>query len=96
MALPAALVPTMATEAPPPAAAGLAWFARAGPGGPGQGALVVGYLLGGYAVIMALAQVRLTLAYSRLSFTPLLTGFISWIAARTGAAGGPRPLSPAS
>jgi tellurite resistance protein len=119
-ALPAALVPAMAIEAAPPAVAGLAWFALAGPGGPGQGALVVGYLLGGYAVLMALAQVRLTLAYSRPSFTQdfwsftfsysavvadaltwlalkrlpgttgyaialvtLLTGFISWIAART-------------
>ena len=43
---------------------------RAGPAGPGQGALVVGYLPGGYAVLMALAQVRLTLVCSRLSFTP--------------------------
>jgi tellurite resistance protein len=40
-ALPAALAPAMAIEAAPPAVAGLAWSALAGPGGPGQGALVV-------------------------------------------------------
>jgi hypothetical protein len=31
----------------------------AGPARPGEGALVVGYLLGGYAGLVALAQVRL-------------------------------------
>lgn len=31
---------------------------------------MIGYLLGGYAVLMVLAQLRLSLVCSRLSFTP--------------------------
>jgi len=31
---------------------------------------VIGYLLGGYAVLMVLAQLRLSPVYSRLFFTP--------------------------
>jgi len=31
---------------------------------------MIAYLLGGYAVLMVLAQARLSLVYARLSFTP--------------------------
>ncbi len=31
---------------------------------------MIGYALGGYAVLMILAQLRLSLVYTRLSFTP--------------------------
>jgi tellurite resistance protein len=53
-ALPAALVPAMAIETAPPAVAGLAWFAL-----DGRTVNVVACVLGGYAVLMALAQLRL-------------------------------------
>src|SRR5580658_4947068 len=64
-ALPDALVPTMAIELGIPAVAGLAYFAVAG--------LTVNFVacaLGGYAVLMALVQVRLIPVYRRLSLTP--------------------------
>jgi tellurite resistance protein len=54
-ALPNALVPTMAIELGIPAVAGLAYFAVAG-----RTVSFVACALGGYAVLMALAQVRLT------------------------------------
>jgi hypothetical protein len=56
--------------------------ALTGPGGPGRTASMIAFVLGGYAVLMVLAQLRLSPVYSRLSLT-LLTGFIAWIAART-------------
>ena len=64
-ALPDALVPTMAIELGIPAVAGLAYFAVAG-----RTVSLVACALGGYAVLMALAQVRLIPVYRRLSFTP--------------------------
>jgi tellurite resistance protein len=64
-ALPDALVPTMAIELGIPAVAGLAYFAVVG-----QTVNLVACALGGYAVLMALVQVRLIPIYRRLSFTP--------------------------
>ena len=64
-ALPSALVPTMAIELGIPAVAGLAYFAVAG-----QTVSFVACVLGGYAVLMALVQVRLIPVYRRLSVTP--------------------------
>ncbi len=63
--LPNALVPTIAIELGIPAVAGLAYFAVAG-----RTMSFVACALGGYAVLMALAQVRLIPVYRRLSFTP--------------------------
>jgi tellurite resistance protein len=64
-ALPSALVPTMAIELGIPAVAGSAYFAVAA-----QTVSFVACVLGGYAVLMALVQVRLIPVYCRLSFTP--------------------------
>ena len=64
-ALPNALVPTMAIELGIPAVAGLAYFAVAG-----RTVSFVACALGGYAVLMAVVQVRLIPVYCRLSFTP--------------------------
>ncbi len=64
-ALPSALVPTMAIELGIPAVAGSAYFALAG-----QTVNFVACMLGGYAVLMALVQLRLIPIYRRLSFTP--------------------------
>jgi tellurite resistance protein len=64
-ALPSALIPTMAIELGIPAVAGSAYFALAG-----QTVSLVACALGGYAVLMAVAQVRLIPVYGRLSFTP--------------------------
>jgi len=64
-ALPSALVPTMAIELGIPAVAGLAYFALTA-----RTASFVACALGGYAVLMALAQVRLIPIYRRLSVTP--------------------------
>ena len=64
-ALPSALVPTMAIELGIPAVAGLAYFAVAG-----RTVSFVACALGGYAVLMALVQVRLVPVYRRLSVTP--------------------------
>jgi tellurite resistance protein TehA-like permease len=64
-ALPNALVPTMAIELGIPAVAGLAYFAVAG-----RTVSFVACAIGGYAVLMALVQVRLVPVYRRLSFTP--------------------------
>jgi tellurite resistance protein len=63
--LPSALVPTMAIELGVPAVAGSAYFAVAGPT-----VSLMACVLGGYAVLMALAQIRLIPVYCRLSFTP--------------------------
>ena len=64
-ALPSALVPTMAIELGIPAVAGPAYFAVAG-----RTVTFMACALGGYAVLMALVQVRLVPVYRRLSFTP--------------------------
>src|SRR6202167_5413103 len=64
-ALPSALVPTMAIELGVPAVAGSAYFAVAGPT-----VSLMACVLGGYAVLMAVAQIRLIPVYCRLSFTP--------------------------
>ena len=64
-ALPPALMPTMAIEIAPPVVAGLAYFALTG-----RAVNLVACALAGYAVLMALAQVRLIPVYARLSFTP--------------------------
>ena len=63
--LPNALVPTMAIELGIPAVAGSAYFSVAG-----QTVSFAACALGGYAVLMALVQVRLIPVYRRLSFTP--------------------------
>ena len=63
--LPNALVPTMAIELGIAAVAGSAYFGVAG-----QTVSFVACALGGYAVLMALVQVRLIPVYFRLSFTP--------------------------
>jgi tellurite resistance protein len=64
-ALPSALVPTMAIELGIAAIAGAAYFAVAG-----RTVSLMACVLGGYAVLMALVQVRLIPVYRRLSFTP--------------------------
>jgi tellurite resistance protein len=63
--LPSALAPTMAIELGVAAVAGPAYFAVAG-----QAVTFMACALGGYAVLMALVQVRLIPVYRRLSFTP--------------------------
>jgi tellurite resistance protein len=70
-ALPNALVPTMAIELGVSAVAGSAYFAVAGPA-----VNLMACALGGYAVLMALIQVRLIPVYRRLSFTPGAWSFI--------------------
>jgi len=77
-ALPAALVPTMAIELGIPAVAGSAYFAVSG-----RTVNFMACALGGYAVLMALVQVRLIPVYRRLSFTP---GFWSFAFAYAAAA----------
>ena len=64
-ALPSALVPTMAIELGVAGVAGTAYFAVAG-----RTVTFMACALGGYAVLMALVQVRLIPVYRRLSFTP--------------------------
>ncbi len=63
--LPAALRPTMAIELAPPALAGVGWFALGG-----RGTNVIAYAIAGYAVLMALVQIRLFPVYFRLRFAP--------------------------
>jgi tellurite resistance protein len=64
-ALPSALVPTMAIELGVPAVAGSAYFAVAA-----RTVSLMACVLAGYAVLMAVVQVRLIPVYRRLSFTP--------------------------
>jgi tellurite resistance protein len=64
-ALPAPLVPTLAIEAAPPAVAGIAYFAVTG-----GATSFVAYALGGYAIFMALVQVRFVPLYVRTRFAP--------------------------
>lgn len=77
-ALPSALVPTMAIELGAAAVAGTAYFAVAG-----RTVSFMACALGGYAVLMALVQVRLIPVYRKLSFTP---GFWSFAFAYAAAA----------
>src|SRR5580698_5943458 len=69
-ALPSAVVPTMAIELGVASVAGSAYFAVAG-----RTVSFMACALGGYAVLMALAQVRLIPVYRRLSFTPGVWSF---------------------
>jgi tellurite resistance protein len=63
--LPPPLMPTLAIELAPPAVAGLAWFALNG------GTIdLPARVLGGYAVLMALVQLRFLPVYRRLHFSP--------------------------
>ncbi len=78
-ALPSALVPTMAIEFGVTAVAGSAYFAVAG-----RAVSFVACALGGYAVFMAVAQVRLIPVYRRLSFTPGAWSFAFSYAAAAG------------
>ena len=64
-ALPSALVPTMAIEFGITGVAGTAYFAVAG-----RTVSLMACVLGGYAVLMAVAQLRLIPVYRRISFTP--------------------------
>lgn len=79
--LPSGLVPTLAIHLAPPVVAGNAWFAinhhRAD-------AVSVG--LAGYAVLMALVQVRLIPVYARLRFGPSWWAFTFPCAAATAVA----------
>ena len=80
-ALPTALVPTLAIEMAPPALAGLAYFAVNG------GSInFIASALGGYAVFMALVQLRFVPLYARLRFSPGVWAFtFSYAAAATDA-----------
>jgi tellurite resistance protein len=75
-ALAAALVPTMAIELGVASVAGSAYFAVAG-----RTVSSLAYVLGGYAMLMAVVQVRLIPVYRRLSCTP---GFWSFAYAAVG------------
>ena len=77
-ALPSALVPTMAIELGVATVAGSAYFAVAG-----RTVSFLACALAGYAVLMAVVQVRLIPVYRRLSFTP---GFWSFAFAYAAAA----------
>jgi tellurite resistance protein len=78
-ALPSALAPTMAIELGVPAVAGSAYFALAG-----RTVSLMACVLGGYAVLMAVVQVRLIPVYCRLSFTPGAWSFAFAYAAAAG------------
>ena len=77
-ALPSALAPTMAIELGVATVAGSAYFAVAG-----RTVSFMACALAGYAVLMAVVQVRLIPVYRRLSFTP---GFWSFAFAYAAAA----------
>jgi tellurite resistance protein len=68
--LPAPLVPTLAIEVAPPAVGGIAYFAITG-----GSRNFLAAALGGYAVLMALAQLRLFPQYRRLTFGPTFWAF---------------------
>ena len=78
-ALPDTLVPTLAIEVAPPVVAGIAYFALTG------GATnLIARVLGGYAVLMVLVQLRLLPVYARLRLTPGFWAFtFSYAAAAT-------------
>lgn len=79
--LPPPLVPTLAIELAPPAVAGVAYFALTG------GAVnLIAAALGGYAVLMAVVQLRLAPLYARLRFSPGFWSFtFSYAAGATDA-----------
>jgi len=76
--LPAALIPTLAIVAAPPAVAGNAYAALTG----GR-TDAVAYGLAGFTVLMALAQLRLLPLYRRLPFAPTFWSFTFSYAAVT-------------
>lgn len=79
--LPPALRPTMAIEVAPAAVASLAWFTMHGP----QIDPVIAFL-GGYGLLMVLAQLRLLPVYLRLPFMPGMWSFtFSWAAVAAAA-----------
>jgi tellurite resistance protein len=78
---PGPLLPTLAIEVAPAAVASLAYFAL-----DGNHVNTVAAFLGGYGLLMALAQVRLLPAYMRLPFMPSTWAFtFSWAAVATAA-----------
>jgi tellurite resistance protein len=78
---PAPLLPTLAIEVAPAAVASLAYFAL-----DGDRVDNVAAFLGGYGLLMALAQLRLLPAYARLPFMPSTWAFtFSWAAVATAA-----------
>jgi tellurite resistance protein len=77
--LPAPLLPTLAIEVAPAAVASLAYFALRG-----DHIDTVAAFLGGYGLLMALAQLRMLPAYVRLPFMPSTWAFtFSWAAVAT-------------
>jgi tellurite resistance protein len=79
--LPSPLLPTLAIEVAPAAVASLAYFALRGD----HVGTVIAFL-GGYGLLMALAQLRLLPAYLRLPFMPGTWAFtFSWTAVATTA-----------
>jgi tellurite resistance protein len=77
--LPTALVPTLAIEVLPPAAAGTAWFEL------DRGAIdLVACALGGYAILMLLVQLRLAPVYRRIRYTPAFWVFTFCSASAAG------------
>ncbi|HEY4383362.1 MAG TPA: hypothetical protein VGN34_02650 [Ktedonobacteraceae bacterium] len=75
--LPDALLPTIAIELAPPVAGGSAYFRLAG-----SRPDVFAYMLAGYAVLIAISQLRLLPLYGKLSFTPGFWSFtFPWAAA---------------
>jgi tellurite resistance protein len=76
---PGPVLPTVAIEVAPAAVASLAWFALNG----GRIDAVAAFL-GGYGLLMALAQIRLLPAYLQLPFMPSTWSFtFSWAAVAT-------------
>jgi tellurite resistance protein len=72
--LPASLTPTLAIEVAPPAVATLAYLAM-----DGDRIGAVAAFLGGFGLLMVLAQLRLLPVYARLEFTPSVWAFtFSW------------------
>jgi len=79
--LPAALVPTLAIELAPPAVAGAACFALTG-----AAITFAARALGGFCLLMAVAQLRFVPLYARLRFSPGFWAFtFSYAAAATDA-----------
>jgi tellurite resistance protein len=73
------LLPTVAIEVAPAAVASLAYFALRG-----DHVDIVAAFLGGYGLLIALAQLRLLPAYVRLPFMPSTWAFtFSWAAVAT-------------
>jgi tellurite resistance protein len=90
-ALPAALVPTMAIELGVAGVAGSAYFAVAG-----RTVSFMACAVGGYAVLMAMVQVRLPAATGyAIAVIALVTAFVAWIAFRTVVLAVRRQLFPA-